>query len=141
MQGFALPGERGASLAYNQVVPRAGGFPVLSFVELELFAGRVGHHVGRPWWVPYDLDGGVFAVGDTEQLVLNFLCDHHAHLAAGRCQSHRDVDGAARDLDSIDESEVHEVDRNLGVVALAQYFVDLGFGKCGRILHLTESSI
>jgi hypothetical protein len=51
---------------------------------------------------------------------------------AARCgQRHRDVHDAVLDLDAVNQSEVDEVYRNLGVVALAQHFVDLGFSERG----------
>ncbi len=50
-----------------------------------------------PWRVPHDLDAGVVAAGDAEQLVLDVLRDHHAHLTTRRGQRHRDIDDAVRE--------------------------------------------
>ena len=44
------------------------------------------------------------------------------------------------DRDAIDQSEVDDIDRDLGVVALAQDFVDFAFGEHRlRRIHLGAS--
>ena len=60
--------------------------------------------------------------GDREQLLLDVLAQEVAHAAAGRGERQLDAHLARRrrrgvDLAAVDEAEVHDVDRDLGVVA------------------------
>src|SRR5205085_1065416 len=68
-----------------------------------------------------DVDAGVRDSRQRQQVVAHVSHDVRGHRAAERGQRHLHVDPLGLDRDVVDESEVDDVDRDLGVEALAQH--------------------
>src|SRR3954463_8392324 len=86
-----------------------------------LQARGLGHHRLVPWRIEHELDVGRRDGRDDLELLTDILHEHVAHAAPGRGQGEPHVDLALAvrsrtDRAFVDESEVHDVDRDLGVV-------------------------
>lgn len=121
--------------------------PVVFLGELldaELFAGGGGDAVRRPGRGPGEVDGGLAELLESGEAVLDSLDDLVVGGAALR--GHGDVDldlltrehagrvGIGREVDAVDESEVDDVDGQLGVVDVAECGEDVGLGEWGHLL-------
>src|SRR6266566_4211522 len=81
-----------------------------------------GHALWGPHRLVHDVDAGVGDSGQREKVVADV--SHHVggHRAPERGQRHLHVDALRLDRDVVDEAQVDDVDRDLGVEALAEHF-------------------
>src|SRR5436309_449640 len=81
-----------------------------------------GHALWGPHRLVHDVDAGVGDSGQREQVVADV--SHHVggHRTPERGQRHLHVDALRLDRDVVDEAQVDDVDRDLGVEALAEHF-------------------
>src|SRR5712664_108253 len=87
----------------------------------QLPARFLGHALWGPDGLVDDVDAGVLDAGEREQVVADV--GHHVgcHRAAKGGQRHLHVDPLRFDGDVVDQAEVDDVDRDLGVEGLAQH--------------------
>src|SRR5437870_13893075 len=88
----------------------------------ELLLRRLGHHLGRPRWLPDDVHDRFLDALELLELSLHVLVDVCRSGASGAGHGHLDID---LDLVRLDDGVVHQtqlidVDRNFGVSVLAQ---------------------
>src|SRR4051812_28544981 len=92
-----------------------------------------------PGRVPNDFDIGFFHTGQTHKALLGIASDHTTHAAAGGGESHFHRDRASAggkwdDFHVIDETEIDDVDGDLGVVTGFErfpngLFIDWAIGR------------
>ncbi len=108
---------------------RKGPRPAERLHHPRLQPRRLRHHRLVPRRVEDELDVGIADRRDQLELVADVGDEHLAHAAAGRGERHLHGDVAravriGRDLALVDEPEVDDVDRDLGVEAGAQLVPD-----------------
>lgn len=84
------------------------------------FAGGGTEHFGIPGWIP---DQRYFGAGYSRDGLCGSLYPVQQHLsgwATGRSQGHRYVGNPTLDLDSVDETEVHEIDPKLRIMNMIE---------------------
>src|SRR3989440_3716216 len=88
----------------------------------ELLLRRLGHHLGRPRWLPDDVHDRFLDALELFELSLHVLMDVCRSGASGGGQGHLDIDLALvrLEVDVVHQTEVVDVDRDFGVVALPQ---------------------
>src|SRR5947208_9385385 len=88
----------------------------------ELLLRRLGHHLGRPRWLPDDVHDRFLDALELLELSLHVLVDVCRSGASGGGQGHLDIDLALvrLDVDVVHQTEIIDVDRDFGVVALPQ---------------------
>jgi len=101
--------------------------PVASEAERELRV--LGHPVRGPGRVEGHVRADLVDPGELADELLDLLRDLRADRAAGRGQGEGDVDGAAFDLDLVDEAELDEVESELGIDDLGQGVGDFLNGR------------
>ena len=102
-------------------------------VEAELGAGCSGNHGGIPGRLPDDVNGDVADFGDLANAGFHLVGDGLRGGAALRGEGHfnGNVAGVVV-LHIVDEAEIHDVDRDFGIVALPQGIHDLFAGERHR---------
>src|SRR5262249_40405983 len=89
--------------------------------QAQLQPGGVGHLAAVPGWVEDDVDARVGHPGDTPHPALDLGRQLLGGRTRRRGQRHANVDLAlGTDRDAVDQSELVDVDRDLGVVTRAQ---------------------
>lgn len=101
----------------------------MKLFQSEDLSALFGDHGLVPGRVPDDLDDSFFHAGKVKKFLLGVAGDGCTHAAAGRGQGHLDGDeavaaGQRLDVKIIDETEVDDVDGNLGVVTGFESFPD-----------------
>src|SRR5437867_2421624 len=88
----------------------------------ELLLRRLGHHLGRPGWLPDDVHDRLLDALELFELSLYVLVDVCRSGASGGGEGHLDINLALvrLEVDVVHKTEVVDVDRDLGVVALPQ---------------------
>src|SRR5437867_3011295 len=88
----------------------------------ELLLRRLGHHLGRPGWLPDDVHDRLLDALELFVLSLRVLVDVCRSGASGGGEGHLDINLALvrLEVDVVHQTEVIDVDRDLGVVALPQ---------------------
>src|SRR5437762_6009423 len=88
----------------------------------ELLLRRLGHHLGRPRWLPDDVHDRLLDALELFELSLHVLVDVCRSGAPGGGQGHLDIDLALvrLEVDVVHQTEVIDVARALGRVALIQ---------------------
>ena len=73
-----------------------------------------------PGRVPDQLDIGFLDLIEREQFGLNIGGDLAAEMAAGRGERHFYVHAVAGDFDVVDQTEIDDIQRNFGVIAIPE---------------------
>src|SRR5258708_491228 len=96
--------------------------------QLEGLAPFGGQHGARPGRVPDHLDDDLLDARLGQQLPADVVEGHLVSRAAHRGEGQLDLDQRTGDLDLVDQAEVGQADRHLGVL-------DLGEGRPAAILE------
>src|ERR1700682_1312245 len=110
---------------------------LLIFLDHPQFPARFfGHALWGPDRFVDDVDSGVADAGEREEVVAHVRHYVGGHRAAQRGQRHLDVYPRRLGRDVIDQPEVDDVDRDLGVEALAQNLDHILGLDCRVLCHL-----
>ena len=106
--------------------------------EAQDFTAGFRDHRLVPGRVPDDFDAGCFDAGEVEELLLRIARDGRTHTATGGGEGHFDKDliatgGQGLDAEVVNETEVHNVDGDFGVVTGAEDVPEMFFlQRAGR---------
>src|SRR5687768_1073174 len=101
--------------------------------DAEFVFGVLAHHLWRPWRAPDELDIDLADTGKIAKRALHFLNDYWTQRATKRRQRHGDKDIAGvRYICVIDQTKIHDIDADLGVVNLLQSLADFVAGEFNR---------
>src|SRR5216683_654423 len=94
----------------------------------ELEPRFLAHAVLCPWWRPYQLDADLADTRYGADRLLDLAGQRAGDRAGRRRQRHLDIDGTvALDDELVDEAEIDEIDRQLGVAHRLQRCENLRF--------------
>src|SRR5688572_718304 len=94
-------------------------------VQPELLPTFGGNHALMPGRVPHQFDIGFFDLVERQEFRLHVRGDLSPHVATGRGQGHFHVNNRPVDDDVVDQAKVDDVERYLGIIAIAQLIPDL----------------
>ena len=108
-------------------------------LESQLFAAGFADAMRRPLWLPHQVNFHFTYLRNAEQAVIDLFEDESAGWALRRSQGHGDFDSLARPCgrgvgiglagDVVDQSQVDEIEFDLGVEAVAEGVAQLFAGQ------------
>src|SRR2546427_1115871 len=133
-----IRGREYQDLVLVQPAPRSS-----SDAPAELLLRGLGHHLWRPRRIPDDVHRRLFDALKLLDLALHVLVDVCGRGTSGSREGHFDVDLAfvRLELDVVHEAEVVDVDRDLGIVALAEDADHVIFGRHGPIPRILRRAV
>src|SRR6266436_9719484 len=98
-------------------------------VEAKLELSRIRHEAGMPWRIEHNFNMNFLDTGQPREPALHVGLEHVAHAATGSSHGHFDMNPVpalllGRNRARVNQTQIHDIDRNLRVVHGLQLIPD-----------------